>query len=57
MLTQLDQSDRPLIRLNCWSTNTRLHAYYIAHGFKHVRTADVPGRMSGALFQREVDQR
>ncbi|MEQ4209889.1 GNAT family N-acetyltransferase [Actinopolymorpha sp. B9G3] len=42
------------IRLNCWTTNTRLHAYYEAHGFEHVRTVDIPGRMSGALFQRSV---
>jgi GNAT superfamily N-acetyltransferase len=40
------------MRLNCWTTNTRLHAYYQAHGFEHVRTTYVPGRMSGALFQR-----
>ncbi|MEQ4206293.1 GNAT family N-acetyltransferase [Actinopolymorpha sp. B9G3] len=42
------------IRLNCWTTNTRLHAYYEAHGFEHVRTVDIPGRMSGALFQRAL---
>ncbi|MEV6287119.1 GNAT family N-acetyltransferase [Kribbella sp. NPDC051770] len=44
------------IRLNCWSTNTRLHAYYARHGFEHVRTVDVPGRMSGALFQLRLDK-
>ncbi len=42
------------VRLNCWSTNTKLHEYYIDHGFEHVRTCDVPGRMSGALFQRKL---
>ncbi|HYU83619.1 MAG TPA: GNAT family N-acetyltransferase [Kribbellaceae bacterium] len=42
------------LRLNCWSTNTRLHAYYVALGFRHVRTVDVPGRMSGALFKRDL---
>jgi GNAT superfamily N-acetyltransferase len=42
------------LRVNCWSTNTRLHAYYKALGFRHVRTVDVPGRMSGALFERDL---
>lgn len=42
------------VRLNCWTTNTRLHAYYEANGYEHVRTVDVPGRMSGALFQRST---
>jgi len=43
------------LRLNCWSTNTRLHDYYRALDFQHVRTVDVPGRMSGALFERDLD--
>jgi len=38
------------LRLDCWSTNQRLHAYYRQHGFAHVRT--VHERASGALFQR-----
>lgn len=42
------------LRLNCWTTNTRLHAYYRAHGFAHVRTVAAPGRMSGALFERDL---
>lgn len=42
------------IRLNCWSTNTRLHDYYKALGFRHVRTVNIPGRMSGALFERDL---
>jgi len=42
------------VRLNCWSTNTRLHEYYLRHGFQHVRTCDIPGRMSGALFQKDL---
>ncbi|QNE20190.1 GNAT family N-acetyltransferase [Kribbella qitaiheensis] len=42
------------VRLNCWSTNTRLHDYYIAHSFEHVRTCNIAGRMSGALFQRRT---
>ncbi|GAA3597849.1 GNAT family N-acetyltransferase [Kribbella ginsengisoli] len=42
------------LRLNCWSTNTRLHDYYKAHGFQHVRTCNIPGRMSGAAFQKDL---
>jgi hypothetical protein len=44
------------VRLNCWTTNTLLHAYYEANGYEHIRTVDVPGRMSGALFQRPAPQ-
>jgi GNAT superfamily N-acetyltransferase len=54
VIEQARQEGKRWVRLNCWSTNTRLHAYYIAHGFEHVRTCHVAGRMSGALFQREV---
>ena len=48
-----------LMRLDCWRTNTGLHRYYLQHGFRHVRTEVVPGRMSGALFERsfETEQR
>ncbi|WP_079046391.1 GNAT family N-acetyltransferase [Carbonactinospora thermoautotrophica] len=38
------------LRLDCWTTNSRLHAYYRRQGFTHVRT--VAHRDSGALFQR-----
>ncbi|GAB3916460.1 hypothetical protein GCM10029976_078360 [Kribbella albertanoniae] len=44
------------IRLNCWSTNYPLHDYYRALGFEYVRTVDIPGRMSGALFQLDLTQ-
>jgi GNAT superfamily N-acetyltransferase len=54
VIEQARQEGKRWVRLNCWSTNTRLHAYYIAHGFEHVRTSDVAGRMSGALFQRHL---
>jgi GNAT superfamily N-acetyltransferase len=40
------------LRLDAWTTNRSLHAYYERQGFQHVRTvvrADYP---SGALFQR-----
>lgn len=38
------------LRLDAWTTNTRLHDYYGRHGFRHVRT--VASRVSGACFQR-----
>lgn len=38
------------LRLDAWTTNTALHAYYQGQGFEHVRT--VHGRVSGACFQR-----
>ncbi len=40
------------VRLDAWRTNPRLHAYYAARRWYHLRTEDVPGRNSGALFQR-----
>lgn len=42
------------LRLDCRRDNDRLHAYYLAHGFVHVRTVFPPPRrtQSGALFQR-----
>lgn len=50
---QADVGSRSL-RLDCWKTNHQLHRYYLTRGFRHVRTVDVPGRMSGALFQRDL---
>lgn len=43
------------IRLDCWKSNTALQAYYLCRGFRHIRTIDVPGRMSGALFERQLE--
>lgn len=44
------------IRLDCRRDNYRLHAYYKARGFEHVRTVWPPPRPtnSGALFQRRA---
>jgi ribosomal protein S18 acetylase RimI-like enzyme len=44
------------LRVDVWTTNTRLQVYYRRIGFDHVRTieSDYP---SGALFQREVPKR
>jgi ribosomal protein S18 acetylase RimI-like enzyme len=41
------------LRVDVWTTNTRLHKYYERIRFSHVRTieSDYP---SGALFQRKV---
>jgi GNAT superfamily N-acetyltransferase len=40
------------LRLDAWTTNTALHAYYQRQGFKHVRNVVRPDYPSGALFQR-----
>ena len=40
------------VRLDAWRTNQGLHAYYAARRWYHLRTEDVTGRNSGALFQR-----
>jgi len=41
------------LRLDAWTTNTRLHDYYRRLGFRHVRT--VASRVSGACFQRPAE--
>lgn len=40
------------VRVDVWTTNEDLHRYYLRNGFQHVRTVDLPGYPSGALFQR-----
>ncbi len=40
------------VRVDVWTTNRALHAYYRAQGFEHVRTRELPDYPSGALFQR-----
>jgi GNAT superfamily N-acetyltransferase len=47
-------ADRTWLRLDAWAANTRLHSYYIAQGWTHVRTVHLPHRGSGALFQRRA---
>lgn len=44
--------DKKWVRLDCWTTNSKLHDYYKEQGFSHVRT--VTSLKSGALFQRNV---
>ncbi|MEV6147102.1 GNAT family N-acetyltransferase [Streptomyces sp. NPDC051992] len=45
------------LRLDAWSTNLRLQAYYLEHGFVHVRTADDPEVVSGWAAQRPAEFR
>ncbi|QDN84346.1 GNAT family N-acetyltransferase [Streptomyces sp. RLB3-6] len=42
------------LRLDAWTSNSRLHQYYRAHGFQHVRTAPDPNEVSGWLAQRRA---
>lgn len=42
------------LRLDAWTTNTRLHDYYRRQGFRLVR---IDGGNSGALFERAVSPR
>ncbi|MFE4517096.1 GNAT family N-acetyltransferase [Kitasatospora sp. NPDC056783] len=44
------RSGARVLRVNVWSDNAALHAYYRARGWRWVRTA--PGSRSGALFER-----
>jgi ribosomal protein S18 acetylase RimI-like enzyme len=50
------KAGRRWVRLDAWSTNEDLHAYYRRAGFQHVRTLRYAHRGSGALFQRAVPQ-
>lgn len=52
---RIGELDIPVLRLDCWKTNTKLHKYYLDRGFVHVDTRDAVGRMSGALFERLVE--
>jgi ribosomal protein S18 acetylase RimI-like enzyme len=42
------------VRLDAWTTNSRLHDYYRRQGFRLVR---IVGGLSGALFERDVSPR
>lgn len=46
--------DKRWVRIDVWTHNVQLHRYYMAHGFQHVRTLDLPTYPSGALFQRSA---
>ncbi|MEU9535884.1 GNAT family N-acetyltransferase [Streptomyces sp. NPDC048213] len=45
------------LRLDAWTTNLRLQAYYLDHGFTHVRTSDDPEVVSGWAAQRPAGLR
>lgn len=49
---QAARAGKTWLRLDAWRTNTKLHSYYLRHGFTHLRTVALPHRGSGALFQR-----
>ncbi|MFF3731825.1 GNAT family N-acetyltransferase [Streptomyces sp. NPDC002476] len=40
------------LRLDAWTSNVRLHRYYLQQGFRHVRTTADPDEVSGWLAQR-----
>ncbi|WP_126643166.1 GNAT family N-acetyltransferase [Embleya hyalina] len=40
------------LRIDAWTTNPRLHRYYLDHGFAHVRTVKSPDVVSGWVAQR-----
>lgn len=40
------------LRLDAWTSNTKLHQYYLRQGFQHVRTTPDPDEVSGWLAQR-----
>ncbi|MBB6001347.1 ribosomal protein S18 acetylase RimI-like enzyme [Streptomonospora salina] len=49
---QAEERGKQWLRLDCWRDNLALQDYYQRRGFDHVRTVEVEGRGSGALFQR-----
>lgn len=51
------QQGRGYLRLDAWTTNTRLHHYYRRAGFRHVRTNTAHRSPSAALFERPVPPR
>jgi hypothetical protein len=42
------------LRLDAWTSNTRLHKYYLERGFHLVRTVQAPDIHSGVLFERRA---
>ena len=42
------------LRLDAWTSNQQLHAYYLRAGFQLVRIVNDPSLPSGAAFQRKV---
>ena len=48
---------RARLRLDAWATNDALHQYYKNLEFEMLRNTPVPGRGSGALFERSASVR
>lgn len=46
-----------VVRLDAWRSNEKLHSWYRDQGWRHLRTMDVPGRFSGALFEHPTGRR
>jgi GNAT superfamily N-acetyltransferase len=44
------------VRVDVWTTNTRLHDYYHAQGFERCGRSPIAGYPSAALFQKSVDE-
>lgn len=44
------------VRVDVWTTNKRLHAYYEKRGFAYLGLSPVDGYPSAALFQKPVDE-
>jgi len=44
------------LRLDAWTTNTQLQAYYLGQGFRHVRTSTEPTVVSGWAAQRRAQR-
>lgn len=51
------EQGREWLRLDAWTTNTRLHAYYRQQGFRHVRTVGDFYTPSAACFERPAAYR
>ena len=49
---QATQQHKHWLRLDAWARNSALHAYYLHHSFRAVRTLLFNHRGSGALFER-----
>lgn len=54
--TQAAHAGEKWLRVDVWTTNISLQNYYLRHGFQHVRTLDLDGYPSGALFQRATEE-
>lgn len=54
VITQARDLGYEAVRLDAWATNYGLHNYYRRRGWRHLRTMNVPGRDSGALFEHST---